>query len=436
MSSNEPDHDEALSQFSNLTGVAPSEGRQYLESNQWDLSAAAAEYYTSLEEASSEGPAPPGAFPEPEQQSESSSSHLPQGLVGGRTLGGDPVPQPIPTTSSMSNQPSSNLQAPPKKKFATLGDLSGGSGAGHAGHGHDDDSDDSDYNPDQNLFAGGEKSGLAVQNPDDLKKKILERAKKNLPRPTDSSASTAAPPTNFTGTARTLGGDDTPSTEIPSSTSSRARAQPPVERILHFWNDGFSVDDGPLYRNDDPANAEILTHIRQGRAPMDILNVERSQEVDVKLDMHDEKYKTPKKKYKPFEGGGQRLGSPTPGEGGGEGGTVSISTHPAPSHFSSSASAPLPTSSGTARTMEIDASAPTLSLQIRLGDGTRLVSRFNTTHTIGDVYDFVRRAMPASQGREFALMTTFPSAELKEMKKALGEMAEFKRGGTVVQKWI
>ena len=68
---------------------------------------------------------------------------------------------------------------PPKKKFATLGDINSGSGAGgsHAGHGYDgDDSDDADENP--NLYAGGEKSGLAVANPDDLKKKIIERAKK------------------------------------------------------------------------------------------------------------------------------------------------------------------------------------------------------------------------------------------------------------------
>ena len=69
---------------------------------------------------------------------------------------------------------------PPKKKFSTLGDLnSGGAGASHTGHGHDgDDSDDGDDN--QNLYTGGEKSGLAVSNPDDMKKKILERAKKYL----------------------------------------------------------------------------------------------------------------------------------------------------------------------------------------------------------------------------------------------------------------
>ncbi|KAL8914564.1 MAG: hypothetical protein Q9172_007065 [Xanthocarpia lactea] len=421
MSDSEPNHTEAISQFSNLTGVAPPEARRYLESSQWDLEAAATEYYTSLEEATVGDEPPSEPLPEPEET-------LPDGAPansGGRTLAGGNVPQPIPTISSMPDQSSSSSKAAPKKKFATLGDLSGG-GSGHAGHGHDDDSDDSDYDPKQDLFAGGEKSALAVQNPDEMKKKILERARKNLPRPSDPSVPPAATPTNFSGTARTLGGDDTPSEVIPDPTSSTPRRAAPVERVLHFWSDGFSVDDGPLYRNDDPANAEILAHIRQGRAPMDILNVERSQEVDVKLDPHDEKYKQPKKKYKPFEGGGQRLGSPTPGD------TVTASS--ATMSLPSVPTANAASSQTNPSALSIDDSSPTLSLQIRLGDGTRLVSRFNTTHTIGDVYEFVRASQP--HGREFALMTTFPSAELKDMGKVLGEMSDFKRGGTVVQKWL
>jgi len=90
-------------------------------------------------------------------------------------------PSAPPTTSSSSDIPSASGSAP-KKTFATLGDFKGGAGPSHAGHGHDDDDDDEDYEPEdddnQNLYAGGEKSGLAVENPDDLKKKILERAKK------------------------------------------------------------------------------------------------------------------------------------------------------------------------------------------------------------------------------------------------------------------
>lgn len=95
---------------------------------------------------------------------------------GGRPVGANLAPQPIPTVSDMPPVPSSSSQQPHKKKFATLGDLGAGPPS-HAGHGHDSDEDDED-DAKQDLFAGGEKSGLAVQNPDDLKRKILERARK------------------------------------------------------------------------------------------------------------------------------------------------------------------------------------------------------------------------------------------------------------------
>jgi UBX domain-containing protein 1 len=167
--------------------------------------------------------------------------------------------------------------------------------------------------------------------------------------------------------------------------------------------------------------------INTGHAPLHILNVEHGQEVDVEVHAHkDEDYKQPKKKYVPFGGSGQRLGSPTPGAG--------TSTPPAAAASSSTTAASA--SAGSAQpSVDIDASAPTVTLQIRLGDGTRMQSRFNTTHTVGDVYDFVDRASPDSQSRAYALMTTFPSKELTDKAQVLGDMAEFKRGGVVVQKW-
>ncbi len=88
-------------------------------------------------------------------------------------------------SSSSTHPPPPTTQAP-KKKFATLGDLSGGGGASHAGHGHgngDDDDDDDEPSDDDNpdLYAGGEKSGLAVENPitaEKLRKKIIKKAQK------------------------------------------------------------------------------------------------------------------------------------------------------------------------------------------------------------------------------------------------------------------
>lgn len=247
--------------------------------------------------------------------------------------------------------------------------------------------------------------------------------RRNVPRPGGDEA--RAPSSNFTGAARTLGGDDTESQLIEDPAASAPRRPALVERRLHFWEDGFSVDDGPLYRTDDPANAEILGMIRQGRAPLHIMNVEHTQEVDVKLEQHAEKYVAPKKKYKPFSGSGQRLGSPTPGSG--ESSTTSST--PAINDMATT------TTESAVSAIDVNESQPTISLQVRLGDGTRLVSRFNTSHTIGDVYNFVNASSPSSQGRSWVLMTTFPSKELQDKEQALGGLSEFKRGGVIVQKW-
>jgi UBX domain-containing protein 1 len=157
--------------------------------------------------------------------------------------------------------------------------------------------------------------------------------------------------------------------------------------------------------------------IKSGRAPLEIMNVQQHQEVEVKVEQHAESYVAPKKKYKPFSGGGQRLGSPTPG----------VTSHASPPEPEN------PEPASWAAT--INESEPIVSIQIRLGDGTRLVSRFNTTHTIGDVYSFVAASSPASQSRPWVLMTTFPSKELSDKSQVLGELADFKRGGVMVQKW-
>ncbi|MCJ1385782.1 hypothetical protein MMC17_008906 [Xylographa soralifera] len=403
-----------IQQFCSVTGCTPSEAQHFLGNNEWDPSLAVTEYYTTLEEAGGAGE-PEGSTDDAENDSGAASGN------SGRTLDGRIVPQAIPTVSSQPPDTASSSKQPPKKKFATLGDLSGGGTGGHAGHGHDDDDDDDDE--DQDFFAGGEKSALAVQNPDDLKRKIIEKARRGGQRPADEPPKSS---TRFTGTARTLGSDDTPSQVIEDPSAKSPKPAVKVERRLHFWADGFSVDDGPLYRSDDPANAGILAMIKSGRAPLEIMNVQQHQEVEVKVDQHQENYVAPKQKYKAFGGGGQRLGSPTPGPGTRASEPATTSAIPTPTATSSQPAA---------SAMDIDESQPTISIQIRLGDGTRLVSRFNTSHTIGDVYSFVQASSPSSQNRPWVLMTTFPSKELSDKAQVLGDLSDFKRGGVVVQKW-
>jgi UBX domain-containing protein 1 len=233
-----------------------------------------------------------------------------------------------------------------------------------------------------------------------------------------------APSSHFRGTARTLGGDDAPSRVIEDPSANAPRAPERVERVLHFWSNGFSVDDGPLYDSSEPQNAQILEMIRRGRAPLALMNLQENQEVDVRLEPHDTPYVQPKKKYKPFGGAGQRLGSPTPGVG-------SSSVH-AQTAQPAAPTTPAPSS---ATQHQVDESLPTVSLQIRLGDGTRLISRFNTSNTIGDVYSFVNASSPSSQARSWVLMTTFPSKELSDKGAKLEDTAELKKGGVVIQKW-
>jgi UBX domain-containing protein 1 len=88
---------------------------------------------------------------------------VPDNYTGPRTLDGRPAPA---TTSG----PARSSRQPPRGGVATLGSISQANAGSHAGHGHDDDDDedDEDYEDDEqprDLFAGGEKSGLAVQDP-------------------------------------------------------------------------------------------------------------------------------------------------------------------------------------------------------------------------------------------------------------------------------
>ncbi|KAF1967263.1 SEP-domain-containing protein [Bimuria novae-zelandiae CBS 107.79] len=420
--------DELIASLASLTGLAPQDAEQYLAAANWNLEHAGALYFDDAQEQNEQdgedAPQDPASDVTMADDNQTPDQPPQQQPGGGRTLGGAYVP-PTASSSSSSQQPARRAQ--PQRGLRTLGDLqSSGGGHGH-GHAHDDDDDDDDDEK-EDFFTGGEKSGLAVQNPNqsnprDQINNILRRARQNVPRP--GGEDPEQPASRFRGTGMTLGGDDAPSRAIPDPTASAPTPQPRAHRELHLWRDGFSVDDGDLYRYDDPANARTLEMINTGHAPLHILNVAHGQEVDVEVHAHkDEDYVKPKKKYVAFGGSGQRLGSPTPG-----GSALAPPPAPAASSFSGTAAA----ADAAKPVVDVDSSAPIITLQIRLADGTRLPSRFNTTHTVGDVYNFVNASSTAQ--RPFVLMTTFPSRELSDKGQALGDLAEFKRGGVVVQKW-
>lgn len=178
------------------------------------------------------------------------------------------------------------------------------------------------------------------------------------------------------GAGHTLGSEDTPSVQVGGSVSGsrmpgsfgggadddeddEEETGEPVERRLTFWRDGFSIEDGPLFRYDEPRNQQLLSLIRAGRAPLELFDVRFDQPLKIAVDQRtNEDYVEPAKKpAKPFSGGGHRLGSATPEiAGAGRSGTAS----------------PAPAAPPAAKPeIKVDESKPSTTVQLRLGDGTR-----------------------------------------------------------------
>ncbi|CAR22093.1 protein phosphatase regulator SHP1 [Lachancea thermotolerans CBS 6340] len=280
---------------------------------------------------------------------------------------------------------------------------------------------DDDDEP-RNTFAGGETSGLEVTDPNDpdsLIRDLLEKAKRGGQRSDDSTPDEAQrKKSHFTGKGFRLGSsvdapahvaDDIPAEPLPS------RPQK-VTREITFWKEGFQVNDGELYRYDDPANSFYLNELNQGRAPLRLLNVEFGQEVDVNVNKRlDESFKPPKRKLQGFHGTGQRLGSPIPGE------SLSPEATPQPPAQKSPASKEEP-------------AKPTgdTSVQIRYASGKREVLHCNSTDTVRSLYDHVKGE--TGNAKAFTLNHAFPVKPIENFDSSLKE--EGLCHAVVVQRWV
>ncbi|KAI0764262.1 hypothetical protein BD413DRAFT_615967 [Trametes elegans] len=346
------------------------------------------------------------------------------------------------------------------RRIATLGDLGSGSGpslgGGHAGHGHahpdDDDDEEDEHAGDQgeNWYAGGERSGISVQNPDrpgavpggDLVRDLLRRAAEAGPPAPQPGGAEPPRSRTFFGGGFTLGSDEVESQFIPDPNA--ANAQPEDEtaiRHLTFWRDGFTVEDGELMRYDDPANEQILAEINSGHAPPQILNVSPGQPVELRVvkRLGDDYVPSPRaRQAKVFSGQGHRLGSPIPGDvtsgasGSGGGGGI-----PGAFPISSAGGSSLPTqraAESISTRFEVDQTKPTTSVQIRLADGSRMVARMNLTHTVGEIRNFINFSRPENHARPYVIMTTFPNRTLEDETQTI-EAAGL-ANSVVVQRWL
>lgn len=296
---------------------------------------------------------------------------------------------------------------------------------------------------DMNFFTGGEKSGLAVENPNKYKQgrklvdDLIEQAEKDNDKPDWRDDDKSKEEDNkkvktFKGTGYSLGSIENlveSHTVKDPSAGSASDGQEKVERTITFWKEGFSVDDGELYKYDDPQNQEYLKQLNQGRAPLSLLNVQMFQPVDVKVDKKLEESFYDHQKAKPrvfgFQGTGQRLGSPVPGEPTTVEEAMELYGENTTNHTIEA------TSDSTPQKPQEPEEGDT-KIQIRLGDGTKLIQKINSTDKVEKIYDIILSR--TNDTREWSVVTLFPTDVLDNKKdKTIAEAGL--KNTTVVQKW-
>ncbi|XP_061899561.1 UBX domain-containing protein 2A [Entelurus aequoreus] len=175
-----------------------------------------------------------------------------------------------------------------------------------------------------------------------------------------------------------------------------------VEMVVRLWKDGFTVNDQEFRSYSVPENQQFLDAIKRGELPAEWESRAEEEELEVNVeDLTEEAYVPKKKVFHPFSGRGYRLGSVAPR-------VVARS----PSVHEDGESPPIPM-------VTLDHALPVTSLQIWLADGRRLVQRFNLSHRIVDVQDFVARCQRNCP--PFVLTTSLPLRELNNKELSLHE---------------
>ncbi|KAI3495165.1 hypothetical protein L1887_37373 [Cichorium endivia] len=256
---------------------------------------------------------------------------------------------------------------------------------------------DSDSDGPQEYYTGGEKSGMLVQDPNKKNDvdEIFNQARQlggvegpmeNL-RPSSSRS--------FSGTGRLLTGEPVPA----------APEQP--QNVVHnivFWRNGFTVNDGPLRRLDDPENAPFLESIRKSDCPRELEPADRRSSVHVNLIRRDENRPEPVVETQvAFQGVGRTLGS---------------TTEEANTSNTAATTPPISAPSGG---LILDSTLPSTSIQLRLADGTRMIAHFNHHHTVADIRAFINASRPDGS-RTYQLQTVgFPPKQLTDPNQTIDQ---------------
>ncbi|XP_072163077.1 NSFL1 cofactor p47-like [Diadema setosum] len=398
--------DECIAQFIGITGTDRERASFFLESSGWKLQVALESFY---DDSHGDDVVPPAANPPSGTSAElpmDEPGRLPStggGGAGGGSGGGS-------RGSGYSARGGSS-----SSRVATLGDYTSAKA----------DSDEEG----QAFYAGGADHGSGQQvvgpkkkkkegSSDGLVKDIFKQAREHG---AEEVASGATPSTSrggtsfaFRGAGYRLGESQVEPTVPVPGTAGTMPGPRPKERhvILKMWKNGFSIDDGELRDYRSPENDLFLKSIMKGEIPDELLKLAEGGEVSLDLeDRRNEEYVRPKQTVKAFTGHGYMLGSPAPSIV--SGGSSSQSGSTSTSQSSSSTTTPA--------SVDVDPAQPVTTVQLRLADGSRLVGKFNHTHTVGSIRSFIVSSRPQYAGQSFVLMTTFPNKTLGDDAQTIAD---------------
>uniref|UniRef100_A0A3B3RZL4 NSFL1 cofactor p47 n=1 Tax=Paramormyrops kingsleyae TaxID=1676925 RepID=A0A3B3RZL4_9TELE len=357
------DQEEAVREFVAVTDVDEERARFFLESAGWDLQLALGSFYEDGAE-------------------------------------DDIVTLPQPDGGSVSRS-----AGPSEHRVTSFRDLM---------HTEEEESDEEEG---QRFYAGGsERSGQQIvgpprkRSPNEVVEELFKGAKEHGAVPVDRPGRGPGESSRaFVGGGYRLGTAPEEQSAYVAGERRPSDSTQDVHVVLKLWKTGFSLDDGDLRNYSDPSNALFLESIRRGEIPLELRQRSRGGQVNLDMEDHrDEDFSKPKVAFKAFAGEGQKLGSATPE-------LVS-----APAAMGGQRDQEV-TEAEASASVALDSAQPVTSIQIRLADGGRLVQKFNHTHRVSDVRQFVVGARPAMAAQEFVLMTTFPNKELMDESQTLRE---------------
>ncbi|XP_071736578.1 plant UBX domain-containing protein 4-like [Rutidosis leptorrhynchoides] len=390
-------HHELITAFSAITSASKEEATFFLESHNYDLDSAVSTFYETTAIAAVEHAPAPQRNPNrsgdieisPSSSPSRSRSASPPPSLGLQQMAGGNARNLRSRNSGADKKASGSRSSRSTGRTRTFSDLN------HPGNESGSDSDE----PNE-YYTGGEKSGMLVQDPkrdNDVESLFKQARQAGAEEGTHDQLEPSSSSRSFAGRGRLLSGETT-------TPAAPQQSEPEVHTIT-FWTNGFTVNDGPLRRLDDPQNTSFLESIRRSECPEELRPAKGRAPVHVSLVRKLELYPVQKQRPAAFVGVGRTLGTTTSSED-----TVvappSVPLNAAPTPFVG---------------LVVDDTLPSTSVQLRLADGTRMVSRFNFHHTISNIRSFIDASRPGG-ARTYQLLTMgFPPKQLNDLNQPIEE---------------